>query len=740
MALYNSGTSSPFADTAVDNLVDSNSGVIDTLPTLDIDIADAVITKNLENRIQDSIAYWNKVDGFNLEHVRHDNLRQYLGKTMDPNRMYKFQTPYNENQTYVGVNAIIAYLTSRVATPETYPSSDTPQSKNFASNLEKALQAWADLSEFEEKQEDIVRNAMIKRLGALYFYYDPDADEVCADVIDPEHLVIDKNAKAGKNPAFIAHFVKMSANEALSRWPKAREQLFAYLGIKMGTPKQMESMLNIRRVHLTHYDKQFKAQEAVVHYIGNVVFEKSKDPNWIYTQEELNFLKSPQKPYIPLNFDNDGNHWIDYTTAIEQARPMQEVLNKRGRQLMEAADKANGILIVSSDTGLTKDDLQNITGDPNQRLLVKTVNAQRVEDLVLQLPPQQVSPILMTDKVDLRTQVHAMLGSPSEFTGTPDGSDAPETLGQSNMKKNQASGRQDLYVRSLDRFNSRVFQYAVQMFAVWYNEKHNFVFNSGDGDFDYVTMSRGIIDKKTIVKVKSGSTKPFDRESEEALGLALMKMEAISPLDGYKMLHIQNPQQTFDNFAKFSKDPESLARDSKDEMSSNQAYEAYADLMAGRKIEGADDVDKEFVLTMRKLMLRDDFLKADRKKQNAVLDFVSEAIKRMELRVSLDAMAEVDGTASLDPHKKIVPIEQTEALQQRQQQEAAAQNPNSGGSAMPPAPMAPPQAQPPMGQPPMGGQPPMSAIPQPQMVPIPAGPMAAPIAPPAPAPQVPPMG
>lgn len=719
MALYNSGTStSPFNDTSVDDLANGQSGVIDSLPTLDIDIPDAVITKNLENRIQDSIAYWNKSDGFNLERVRHENLRQYLGKTVDPNRMYKFQTPYNENQTYIGVNAIIAYLTARTATPETYPSSDTPQSKNFAQSLEKSLQAWAEVVDLAEKQEDMVRNGLIKRLGVLYFYYDPDCEEVQVEVIDPEHVVIDKNAKAGANPAFICHFIKMSANEVLSRWPNKKQQIFDYLGIKVGTPKQMETILSIRRVHLTHYDKQFKAQEAVVYYVGNVVLEKSKDPNWIYANENKNFLKSPQKPYIPLNLDNDGNHWIDYTSAVEQARPMQEVLNKRGRQLMEAADKSNGLLIVSSDSGLTKDDLQNVTGDPNQRLLIKTAG-QRVDDLVHQVPPQQVSPVLMQDKIDLRTQVHAMLGTPSEFSGAEDGSDSEETLGQSKMKKNQASGRQDLYVRGLDRWNSRVFRYAVQMMAVWYDGKHRFVYNSGDGDFDYVTMSRDLIEEGTVVSVKSGTTLPFDKENEERVAMALLKMGVISPLDGFKMLHIANPQQTYDNYAKFQADPMQLARDGMDEIQSNLAYDAYADIMAGRKIEDAEDVDKDFILTMRKLMLRDDFLKAPRKRQNALLDYVKKAIDQLGQRTALDQMAEEEGAASLNPDNPITPPQpQQPPMQPPMGGMPPAASP-MGGSALP-IPGAPQPAMPPM-QPAQPGAPILPMPPQTPAIPQPMG-------------------
>jgi len=154
-----------------------------------------------------------------------------------------------------------------------------------------------------------------------------------------------------------------------------------------------------------------------------------KNPNWLYADKSKNFSDSPIKPIIALNFDNDGSHWISQTSAVEQAMPMQNMLNKRGRQLSELADKANGVLIVSSETGLTKDDLQNLTMDPNQRLIIKTSN-KSAQELVYQLPPPQIAPFLYQDKMDIRAQVGNIMGAPVDFTGQDDKTNSEYTLGQ----------------------------------------------------------------------------------------------------------------------------------------------------------------------------------------------------------------------------------------------------------------------------------------------------------------------
>lgn len=700
----------PFDDTTVDNLQDAPTGIIDQVSSLSFDIPDNTIIKNLENRIQDSQEYWNKPSGFNLKQVRADNTRLYLGKHLDQNKLYRYQTPYVENQIYVGEEAIIAYLTAQNPQPEVYPAQDNQQSRIFAQDLEKAMKAHSDMFHIAELLGGTVRNALNKRIGLIKLSFDPnygENGEIIPEVIDPEHVVVDKNAKQSENPAFICHMLKMTVNEVLSRWPEKREEVFRALGIKMGTPNQMEQIIQVREVWLTYYNKKFEAQEGLVYYFGNVVLEKDKNPNWLYAASHKNFLSFPPKPFIPLNFDNDGAHWIDYTGPVEQASVLQDVLNKRGRQLMEVVDKANGLTVFSSDSGLTKDDLQNLTGDPNQRLIIKTAG-QNVSDLVHRIDPPNIPTMLMQDKVDLRTQVHAILGTPSEFTGAEDGGKDDPTLGQSQMKKNQAAGRQDLFVRSIDRFLARYFNLWTQFAVVWYDEKHMFVYNGGDGEFDYITMSRDLIEDGTIVSVKSGSTPPFDKGRQEAIGLKMADMKLLSPLDVYKLLNLPNAQQLYDNWAKFTTDPMELARTANDELDDNKAYIAYVEIMNGKKADDPDDAGKEFVLSLRKLMLRDDFLRAPRKRQKAYLDYVEKAVNSWALRDTLDQLSQ-QGPEALDPKNPLPPPQPP--------------TPPMGAGPMPPAPMG--GISPPPGPPNLPPSP-LSGLPMPSG----AG-MGAPVLPPA---------
>lgn len=685
-------------DTRVDDLADGPSGEIDRVPALSLDMEDVAIIKNLDARIEDSRAYWDIPEGFNLREARNENMRLFVGRQIDVTHLYRFQVPYVENQIFVATEAIVAYLTNQSPRPEVYPAQDTDQSKKFAADLEKALMAHGEKFQIKRLLEFAVRDLLLKRIGIIHLEFDPNRSrggEIVPKVIDPDHIVVDKNATFGSNPAFICHYLKFSVEELCFKYPDKKDDIFKELGIVRGTPKQMTQTVGVRQVWLTHYDKTGKPQEGCVTYFGKLVLAKYKNPNWLYANANRNFLDIPQKPYIFLNYINDGQHIIDLTTPVEQAGTMQNILNKRGRQIMENADKANGFLVISTDSGLTKDDAMNLTGDPNQKIIIKTAG-QPVSNLVYQVPPHQLPSYVMDDKLDQRMTVLNIMGAPTEFTGNDQQqADSEKTLGQSMMAKNQAAGRQDLIGRAIDSFMDMYFKFLVQMMLVWYDEKHFFVYNGGDGEFDYVTIHRDLFEDGMQVSVKSGTTLPFDKQRQEAVAMNLGKMGLIDPYNLYKDLHMDGAQKRYDAWYKWKTDPASLARDVDDAQSESDAYVDFVELMAGDKVKPRDDATTEHILTHRKQMLTDKFLKAGKRIQNNFLDHLEKELASLELRTSLDQMSQEGGAEALNPANPIAPPQPPMPPMGPGMAPGGAPPPPGMAQGMP---MGPPPGSPPMGQ------------------------------------------
>jgi hypothetical protein len=697
----------PVLDNAnVDNIV-QQQGQIDQFGSLSLDLDDKDIIRNLNQRINDSEAYWNDAKGFDLKNQRAENTRMHLGK-IDESGLYKHQKQYKENQVFVGEESIVSYVTSQIAGPLVIPAGDQEIHKIFAGNLEKAIKCYfggdvLDFVNIESLAELWVRDILNKRIAIGHFYYDKDLDEIVLEHVDPEHVILDKNAKLGKNPGFVCHVLKRSPEELINEFPEKEKEILSKLGIQRKTPKQMTQEIAIRKVWVTHYDKDNKPQEGVVWYFENIVLEKMRNPNWLYAKSNLNLLKYPKKPYIFGNLVNYGTHVIDSTTPLEQAAEMQKYLMRRGRQIAENADKANGILVIGTSSGLSKDDGQNITGDPNQKLFVDNDDGKGLSELVMQLQAQVLPQYVIQDKMDARMQIGNLMGAPTDFTGSQ-ADDGDPTLGEVMIKKNQAAGRQDMMVRAITRMLGQAYQYYVQMAIVWYTNKHEFTYDAGDGEFDFITLRRELI--HTGIRVKASKPANPDRSRIEAIILKLLEQKAISLLDAYKILQLDNAQQLYDNWAKQSADPMALARDALDVIDESEAYVAFSDILAGKDVDDKQNPSKEYVLSLRKLMINDDFLKAKKSIQNKFIKYVNKCIDSLEERLALEEASEIGPPTgeSLRPGAKLpdpnAPVPQTPGnMGAGPGQPGTVAGPQMPG-AMPPPGALPPAG--PMGVPPQG--------------------------------------
>lgn len=688
----------PQSDYNLDDL-SNKDGEMYQLPIVSLELDDAYIIKNLHQVIEDSKDYYNDINHFNLKNKRLKNAQMLQGNHLAENKLYRHQTPFIDNEIFVGIDSILAYVCAQTPRAEVYPASDKKDSIVLAQNLEKYMLAHSEKFELPRKMEGAVYNLIGKYIGILKLRWDPlhgEHGEIVPEVVDPNHIIIDKNAKLGENPRFICHVLKDSVEGLIAKFPDKEEAILQHFTIKRKGSRNMSAEIAYREVWFTWY-KDNKPEEAVAWYVDNLVLDKSENPNWLYGDEGENFLDSPMKPFIPFNLTNDGSHWLDRSNALDQAIPQQDILNKLGRQVLDNLATANGFKVIDSHA-MTKDDAQNFTGDPNQLLLVKTKPNQNVSDVVAQLTPQIVSSELIAQLASTKQTLHGILGTPTQFTGSDEGE--TETASEAMMIKNQASGRQDKIVRAVDYAMDRYFKFLAQMITVWYTEKHYATINGGDGKFDFIEMHKDKIEKGMSVRVQSGTTLPFDKTRQESVGLNLAKMGLLAPYDVYKLLHMENPQKLYDNFMKWKSDPTQLAMDISGDDANTDAVVDWTELIAGRAPTDRDDPTHEYIEQMRKLLITDEFRDAKPKIQSAIIKFINKAVDSLELRTELDE-------ASKAPEEpKPLPQSVLAMGVQQVQPQMMPQGMPQGAPGMPQSPMMPPQA-PPM-QPPQAS--PMQSI------------------------------
>jgi hypothetical protein len=312
-------------------------------------------------------------------------------------------------------------------------------------------------------------------------------------------------------------------------------------------------------------------------------------------------MPKPFKPWVPFNYINDGEHWIDRYGPIDQAIPLQLMLDRIGRQVQQSVSHASPVLVFSKQA-LPKPAADLVTGQPWEKVLV---DAKDVRTAHAVIQANQVPPYVINELERLVAALHKTFGTPPQLQGESNNS---QTATQDLMARNQAQGRQDLLVRAIDRGLDIYFKYLLHMMKVHYTEDHYASVLGEDGRYTFVTMNRGDIEDGIKISVKAGSTLPLDKSRMEAVALQLAKMDKISLLSLYEFLDVPNPGKHVERLIKEQVDAVSVVEDIRNDDQDANAVEDYDMAKTGQLPPPRDDVDPRHILTHQKQLLSEDYL------------------------------------------------------------------------------------------------------------------------------------
>lgn len=658
-----------FHDPSVDVITDQTD-VVDEQAVLSLNIDDRQLISNFRRWIDDSKDYWDNTDGCNLENVRNQNERYFLGKQIDKTLLYPHQVPYQENIIFTDVQAIMAYVTASEPSCEVVPDNDKTQSMVMAEDLERAINIHTERHKLAEKIKSAVKNMYLKRVGIIKLMWDEKSNDIKPVAVDPARVILDKNCLLGEEPRFICEVCLKSAGELVKQFPDKKDALLKALGRERWSQKLLNEMIAYNEIWFTDDTADYGEQECVAWYYKDIIFDKMKNPNYLYDGEGVavnNFLDRPTKPYVFFNYINDGSSLIDQTTPLEQVIPLQDILNKRGRQIVENADTANSILVFKAGA-IKQETAENITRDPNQKILLETAPEQPVSSAYGEIEPHLLPNYVINDKQDIKNAIHDILGAPSQFRGS-DSDNNVNTLGEAQMIKSQASGRQDEIVRAIEMSLDSYFKLLVQMMKVYYDEKHPFATRDTDGKFVYTELSRATMPDIASISISHGSLLKVDRERRENVAMAMAKMGLIDPYNLFKDLSLHDADKRYEALVKFKVDPTSLVSDVKTEVNNREAYIDFATIMGGNNAEPRQDIDPGYILAMRKLLMTDQFLYAKPDRQKKLLDYIQGCVIDLGNRVRLEQADQagllVDPSIPITPEAPEVP---PEMMAQRQPQ------------------------------------------------------------------------
>lgn len=675
----------------------------DSVDDLTLELSDDDVARIIGNRVEDDKKWWDAE--IKLTEVREKAEKYYMGQSFDEKDLYDFQIPYKDPEMFIAIETLVPLAVSNAPMPVVTEASDSDISRQLAGDFGNVLLGQYEDLYLKAKLSTIARHLLLsKRLGILKYWWDPSKGKmlpdgtrkggICVEAIRGERIVISKRADANGNPDFIAHFREGTVEELISKYPDKKDAIFKECSIQRGVRSQLQKEYGYIEVWFSYYDKKGNIKEAVAWKLGKVILGKDVNPNWNYDGFKndpatgkainLNFFDSPQKPFIFFNHLNLGKYIYDDTSFVEQAASAQDLLNKRGRQIVENADQASSGLVLNSKM-MSMADADKIIGDPTEKLMVDGP----VQDAAARLPYTQLPSYVLQDKQDARNTVSSVFGANAAMRGDTTGN---KNLGQDVLSQRAQMGRLQSLADSLEDGMDKLYKALAQMIKVYWDEPELITLEQASGKTQFITWSSDKIQTGVKIRVKAGSMLPKDKFAIR--NETIQTMAILDPLSIAEGLDKPNPKEFARRivYYRFFMDKylTEILGDSPDGGIDNNAIADIHALTSGMSPTPPDEPSKDYLYTIDKYINSGGFANIkDETIKNNITAFAQQVTTNA--RIGLGEPAQQASGAPVDPNampqdpNAAPPQAAPEGAPAVPPQEPASPGPSTPASGQPPA-------------------------------------------------------
>lgn len=604
----------------------------------DLDLKDDELVRLLVKDKAEHDSHW-KDKPFELEETDERNTKYFIGDQLDDDRLRPHNTPYKDNRLFTATRAVLSYVTSQVATPDVAPSRDGERFAELADNLKEALHQHGKDHLLAHKSKIAAKNLIVRKRGFLKLRYDPfhgPYGDIVVETVDPSDIIVDRWAKYGEEPSRIYQRIECTLEELIARFPEKEKDIKRVYEVQRGTRSQMSRRCVYYECWFTYFEKN-EQKEGVCWFTetGPLILGKMSNPNFIETgfpeeDRTQNYFSMPIKPYVVFNYLNSGMSYIDETSLFDQALPQQDLLNKRGRQIWENADYANGRIIANKQIMSEDDAAAFLNKNPKTILLVDSENVDRDVKIVA----QAFMPNYVVDTLyDARNEIDQIMGTPNIFRGQQQ-SDA-NTLGENILIKEQASVLQDDLARAVDEAMIVYYRKLLHMMKVYYTEDHWFRIKGDEGKYNFILLNEDTIDTDVFVTVEVGSTLPANKTQLRETALELARYGKIDTLSLYRDLGLPEAEKRAELLTKELNDASSYMTDVRDKLYSKEANTDVWIVIGGGEPEERDEYTVEYLEYLNQFVISNRFTRLDPQQQRAVMMFLQTIQEKVARTASL---------------------------------------------------------------------------------------------------------
>lgn len=485
-----------------------------------------------------------------------ENENYWKGKQFSPD-IPDAKRPLSDNLIFQSLETFLPIATSR--SPEPVVTSDnTPEGEDLADKVSKMLVHLADILRFKLKLKQVMRFWSLYYLGVAKVGWDFDSNDITVKVIRPQKLILDPTAcieECYYTGEYIGEYKKEIASDLVVRFPNKKEFITDLVDGKMGTEVQFI---------------EWWTRKYIFWSLNDEILSKAKNPHWNYDEEKTvideygveqkdlvrgsNHFENPEMPFIFLSVFNLGTQPHDVTNLIEQNLALQDLINKRMRQIDKNADATNGSIAVSGDA-FSKEEAAQVdhAARSGKTFWVPTGD---VNSAINRISAPPLPPFVAESLYDYRSQLLNIFG----VTGvTAQGISDEKTVRGKIIVKSQDTERIGGGITEyLEQFADMTFNWFVQLMYVYYTEEHAASVIGRERAREYITLKNSDLNRKLMVSVKEGSTIPKDSMTRANQAIDLASANLMDPISMYEAMDFPNPREMAEKLVTFQTNPQAL--------------------------------------------------------------------------------------------------------------------------------------------------------------------------------------
>ena len=484
---------------------------------------------------------WKESEGYKeLERKQKENEKYWLGDHYTSAQKQTGKRELIDNLVFEALETALPFYTKQKGEPIVTTSDE---GKAFAKKVMDKMVEIADTLRLRLKVKKAVRHWALYYLGCVKIGWSMEKNEIAVQTIRPQQLILDPDSITDEceyDGEYIGHYRTDTARNLLLRFQEKEK----FIGNKI---KKENLGTKLRYV-------EWWTPEYIFWTMEKEVLGKSKNPHWNYDQVEpsqqltdiygnitqsepqtipgRNHFSTQRMPFVFLSVFNVGKTPFDTTNLIEQVLPLQDVVNKRQKQIDRNADRMNAGGVFSGNS-FTKEEAKQANDAINKGFGV-WVPTGDVNTAYKRESGTPIPQFIYQSLVDYRNEIRSIFGT----TGlSSQGIKSEETVRGKILTRATDVDRNPI-TDHLEQFYDAIYNWFVQMMIVYYDTPRQVSASQGS---EMIQSSEFVY--PLVVSVKEGSLIPKDRLTMRNEAIDLWGAQAIDPLTLAERLEEPNPEE-----------------------------------------------------------------------------------------------------------------------------------------------------------------------------------------------------